>query len=420
MKKVQAFFQGCCPPSYPDSRMVFGNLRFLKLTILMVCYIAAPCHSRGQSGSQGSGHDPDTEKPLKVKIISPSYVFVGETFVIKAAATDGQEPYTYEWEFGDSTPNFSTKELERITYKTPYEREVVVKVRDSLERKASASVKINVFEASFSGPDKIGVWQQNGAAKEQTYTITVSDPSLAQDVSLESTRSDKATIVADSRRISGNSVTYRVRGVAGSEMNEVALVAKIKGREKIKNITIVVPTKLVHQGWSGKEPEEVAYSTEYSASPVLIAAEDKATGIWCVANHRVKHDLKIKVLDQFGNPLGNIYNGAKVEESLDHQGFRPINQRLAADEYVDPVAVGEVPTVPLAGTPGAPILPYPTEAWIRANKPPNKAGAALPPNAKSPLIPADAAVRIDGFELPNEISGRTAQIVDGVFVIKWP
>lgn len=127
------------------------------------------------------------------------------------------------------------------------------------------------------------------------------------------------------------------------------------------------------------------------------------------------HDLSIVVHDQFDKPLGTLYDGAGVEESLDAGGFFTINQQFSGGAYTDPVAFI------LPANEGTPDVPYPSKDFILQNTP---ADVNLDPNttagATGAPVDANAKVKVDGFPLEDMV-GRQVQLKAGnILKIIWP
>lgn len=116
--------------------------------------------------------------------------------------------------------------------------------------------------------------------------------------------------------------------------------------------------------------------------------------------------LTITVWDQFGEPIGDIYQGAAVSEDDPSGGTHPLNQLLtAASTYSDPVGTAAINSVVTAGSPDA--LAWPSQPQM--------------PLTLSGSFPATLNVYVDGFLLNPAIVSRTLTFSPPNSVtITWP
>lgn len=256
-----------------------------------------------------------------------------------------------------------------------------------------------------------------GVAKVQRYTVTVSDPADAPNVTLTSQTSGTGAVAIGAKTVTGSKVTFEVKGTSqSSPKDDVTLTATLGNQTSTLKISVVIPKKFAkpHPTFNNAVRPVGQVYTQYTVPPVQITPEDKQEGIWCVVALSWTADISIKLNDQFDQSIDSLYDGAVVEESSG-QGFYKINQNVSNGAYTDPVAVTK-PAAPYRKT-----LPYPTKDWILQNTPPNEnVDPARTANVETPLQDENAQVRVDGFELEPMV-GRQAQVQKGnILKILWP
>jgi len=121
--------------------------------------------------------------------------------------------------------------------------------------------------------------------------------------------------------------------------------------------------------------------------------------------------LTIKVVDQFGEDLGDLYENAEVEELLG-SGWHTINQFLdSAGCYQDPVGdyCNKDGFAPGTISPAVLVDPGSSEAGSWSTEPLEVCWSDITPPVVIPKS-ADVRVRADGFELGPQITNRVATI----------
>jgi len=135
--------------------------------------------------------------PLAASIVAPannSNVETGQTVTFTAAATGGEPPYAYTWDFGDGAEAFG--QSYQKTYTEPGAKTVVLTITDFAARTATANINLTIIAPPPPSPpgepltisnirvtdvtheSAIIRWMTNRAASSRVIYDTVSHPSI--------------------------------------------------------------------------------------------------------------------------------------------------------------------------------------------------------------------------------------------------
>jgi hypothetical protein len=228
--------------------------------------------------------------------------------------------------------------------------------------------------AALPSPLRVGI-TAGGHNRTQHLQVLVKPDSEAANVTLTGTAALSVTNVTTT----GNKIKFDLVGVTKSTARGDATVTAThtSGAKVDQAVSVVVPAKVA-------TPHDTAGGGLVSRNQVLDATTSPAfagpAGSVLLASVYIKF-LTITVQDQFGDPVGDLYQGATVSEN----GGTSINQPLsAASTYQDPVGVFASGGVVAAGSaaatawPTQPVLPIPT-LNITQNIPVEVDGFALSP-----------------------------------------
>jgi hypothetical protein len=269
---------------------------------------------------------------------------------------------------------------------------------------------------TIAGPDRIGYVQEDGAAKEQTYTVTASSNAEAQTVKLEKIVDISEPTVDEAK------VTYRVKGTGTSSsarQNDITLKATSSTGSASKQISVVVPKKYAKEGSINDVVPTGQYMTEYTTPSFIPTDAEKASGIWCKVRADWGVTDTVTVHDQYNQDLGNLYDGAEVTET-DKDGNSVIIAHLNKDNFGDRCSLGTVFDF-------SPQDEYPAEAWIREHTPDNRPlSDTLAQQAYTLLVArggdsgdGNMQQKIDRISM-EPMTGRTFYVSDPVtFEITW-
>jgi hypothetical protein len=273
------------------------------------------------------------------------------------------------------------------------------------------TVPIKIKSLTLDGPKRIGVVRTNSVAKEQTYTVTVSNAADAASVKLKKTQKSTGDVHdIPAPTIDGTKVTFKVKGKTASDPNmqdDVTLTATSDANPTGDSIdiSVVIPAKVDsphHQGifnnvrWS---PHVLDRDSHPPAPNCPIGSVYPANGAFV--------DLTIEVVDQYGNGIGDLYEGAEITEN---DGIK-INRKLDREsKYIDttggylPVTDGEGKAVTFPKAVGANWLKQPSRNV-----------------QNSDLKDCSRDVEVDGFKLnPGVVNRKYRTIYPDKLEIIWP
>jgi hypothetical protein len=360
----------------------------------------------------GNPNQPGSGEVVHVKITTPGPVGIFKDKTTTIVSVGGPLPGTYSWKSSDPSiaaiqgaSNGASVVVKGVAGGT-----AVLTVRftcDSADSNgvhpfAEASITVNVVSVEFqtaagtalASPLRVGI-SASGNDRKQSLKAVVTPASEASKVTLSAgaslTMSDAAT--------SGNTITFKLVGKAKSAAKgDTKITATYQGATLDHPVTVVIPAKVAtpHDTTGGGVTSENR-ALDAGTSPAW--SSPLANGDVALVTLRARI-LTITVHDQFGDGLGDVYDGAVVSE-----GGLDINRRLTATgTYSDPVGIARLRGV-FAKTsqtakdwPTDPLLPF--------------------PNAS---IDTSRAVEIDGFSLNPAVVNRTATWTNpSTLTITWP
>lgn len=226
----------------------------------------------------------------------------------------------------------------------------------------------NTITLTINGPDKIGI--VGGVISASTYIAEAPDGTSAEDITFTIT-AGQSKVKLGPISVDATTAQVELEGIEHSEKDEVTLKASSGGLEGTKTITVVKPAKWKTPlpGVNGEVVPRRMTMTEYTSPSRVPSAADRTAGKWGRDSVIFAQIMRMNVLDQNGDSLGNVYDGANIEEIFGGVAYS-INQTLKSDEdgafYSDPVGSG----AEAANGENRVKLPYPDRTWIEAATPP--------------------------------------------------
>ena len=318
---------------------------------------------------------------------------------------------TYTWTFGDGTAA-GTGQFPKHPYtKAGTFTATAIARCGNCPATKSASASVKVIKVEFQMAD--------GTPISSTLRIGIPTASFPRVVQLKAvvTPADEVNnviitssgdLTLSSQKTSGNAITFAVSGKTKSTARGTATITALHSTDFSVNqpVSVVVPD---HIG----TPHDVVGNgrvkrndlCDSASSPACPDVPHDSGNVWLLTNYY--RLITIKVLDQFGDPVGDLYEGSQISEDASGLPRTPINRMLASDStYQDPAGFA-ARTVKLARTdPQA-------QAW--PTKPPVDSGAV-------PTQTDTFTVVVDGFPLtPAVVRQRSlTQMPENDVIISWP
>lgn len=297
------------------------------------------------------------------------------------------------------------------------------------------SVKFKYSDGkALPSPFRIGVANKLGGNKHPERIVhllaEISPADFAQDVTLSV--NNKRLLSISNMKTNGGVITFDVEGLLNNLVTQepvITVTHKTSGIIGQLTVRVVVPYQIANKNHDTigrqKDAEVKNLAGNEATSPAIVGIPKNKAALVTY----YQRFLKIEVVDQYGEPVGKIYEGAMVEELIDPKTkkFAPINQRLQSDStYLDPVGI-IVPKVDIR-TQQPVIVNYPSvESTAWENPSPND-----PNNQPIILTSLDIAgskpeiqnitVRVDGFELNPSVKNRILRLTLGpsYIMVVWP
>lgn len=358
--------------------------------------------------------------PLIITTTALSDGNVGNEYSDQVVATGGTPPYT--WSATDLPPGLGISLSDGSLFGTPtlagdYSPTFSCEDSAAPPKKQTAATPIpqKIKSLTLAGPTRIGQVKDGGAAKAQTYTVTVGTENDAKSVQLKKTRNGKGDVDISPPSVDGKTVAFTVKGTAASDehiKNDVTLKATSNASPDGDSlaISVVIPAKVgtPHQVGVFKgitSHFELLDADSAPPVPPTLPALPKTQGY---VYSLLGMDTEVRVVDQYNEPIGDLYFGAKISETF------PINTKLRADStYTD--FIGSMVPFP-SDTPGVPLIVTrgsKTEEQIKKLR-----GGDLPNGTPTD---GDTDVQVDGFPLKDGIRGRQATtLAPDKIEITWP
>jgi hypothetical protein len=344
----------------------------------------------------------------------------GET--VYADATGGTEPYS--WSANDLPDGLSMSTDGSIsgtpTTEGDYEADVQVQDADSPPKTAQKTVPIKIKSLTLAGPNRIGQVKTDGVAKEQKYTVTVSEQADAASVKLKKNQKSTGDVeIIMPPSVQGNTVTFTVKGKTASDpgmQNDVTLTATSDANPTGDSIdiSVVIPAKVSSKREQGKQigiftPITIKHVLLNSTTTPPYPLPPGAPANQFLLGFVGAADTTIEVVDQYGVTIGDIYLNASVSE-----GGMSINSPLKADStYIDKVGY----IAPYLGPDNLPVYTLPGTAL--ANQ-----WTAMPDDTFPDDLPwtnAEMPVEVDGFPLNPGLGGREVRVIKPNSIeVRWP
>ena len=258
--------------------------------------------------------------------------------------------------------------------------------------------------APLSSPFRVGI-SYGAHDRTQHLRAVVQPASEVGKVNLNFTSGIGVTNIA----IVGNAINFDLFGIVKSDSpgDQNVTATHPAGLSVSQPISVVIPGKVA-------EPHDtnggLLFVTNFlgsaASSPVIDGVPQGQVELVTI----YVRFLKVKVVDQFDNPIGDLYQGAAIleDDPTVGPGFFPLNQSLFSDStYLDPVGTAREFKPPAFVSPAsAAALQWPLQ-------PP------LPMGSFSRT--QNIEVEVDGFLLNPSIVGRTIMATPpDTLTITWP
>jgi len=267
------------------------------------------------------------------------------------------------------------------------------------------SVTVAITKADGSqlpSPLRVGITANNHDRKQHLKAVVL-PASAAANVTI----SVSGSLTKSNQQISGGTITFDVVGNTKSTNRGDASITATHpvGLVVTKTVSVVVPSAIA-------TPHDTTGGGLIIDNRVLDTTTSPGVAVppgQVKLKTEYMHYLTIVVKDQFGDLLGDLYEGANVSETIGGVTV-PINRTLSSSStYTDPtgilVGLDDPPTV-AAGSPAA--LAWPTDPQLQ-----------IPPGGGSSL--ENLPVQIDGFLLNPAIVNRLVTWSPPFTVdITWP
>ncbi len=179
-----------------------------------------------------------------------------------------------------------------------------------------------------------------------TVIATISPAAEASKVTFDTSNHDRALVTEESRTTNDDSgtvsVTLKLEGVSATPVEypdgDTSLQALANEDNVVNSIPVVV---VIPKSIGTRSPipfdEIVDGSNILADAETLPACWDPLTPYQCVLWTFYGAIITVTVLDQFGNTLDSVYNGARVQERDPGDDWRPTNACVMDGKYFDPI-----------------------------------------------------------------------------------
>jgi GT2 family glycosyltransferase len=330
---------------------------------------------------------------------------------------EGQYTGGIDWEAPDATPDRGSGSEFSASWKDPGEYTVTAYCGDAQQQADVKAVKVTFDQALLrTGFIKGG----KGATIVKTIKATVVPASAVQKIDLATTGKAGAIALSQVTKHEDGTITAQVVAKQKSSKadGDASVVAKL-GTKELASVAVVVlvPSAIgrPHDTPSGAvQPKNVvADKTSSPPWPFPLGANK------VVLATIYAQVVTVRVVDQFGQPLDDVYRGAYVEEQLAKtKAWRDIYQRLdGSGEYKDPVFAWSYKNGGGNQPAGAAKSTYDRNSDDAKAWPYAELKSLIPNDFDSQNIP----VRVGGHQLTDGIQGRTiSAVAPDIINISWP
>jgi hypothetical protein len=336
----------------------------------------------------------------------------GEISQDSADCQDEAGAGTYAWTSSDTTVanNPASRQSTSVIGKAAGTTTLTVTFATGTGQSATASVQVTVVEVEFqtsggaalASPLRVGITFGTND-RTQNLRAVVTPEEEADNVTLSASSNLSLSNVTRN----GNVITFDLVGTARSSNrgDQIITATHTSGLTADHPVSVVVPGQIAtpHDVTGGGVVlfngvfDETTKPSVFNLQPGNVFLATLLARV-----------LTITVLDQFGDTIGGLYQGAKITELLVEPKFRPTNQDLtAASTYSDPVGAFFTPPVSQVPANSPEANAWPSQPHVLPVQPDS--------GGSNPLV------RVDGFLLNPGVVNRTVVITPpSTLTITWP